>query len=126
MDERDLESIAQEVFGPDDVAVVDFRLINDGQEAYLHHLLRRVDPQWDVEIHYTEPRNRSISERGLQMALAANQYLATGAERRALREFLQTHFSNVDFPRPELLGEQRRTALWEHYREDYEELVGNT
>jgi hypothetical protein len=122
---RPIVSALQRTFGLDRVEVVDFRLIKQGQEAYLRHLLRRIDPEWDVEIDYTEPRNRSISERGLQMALAANRHLANGAQRRALREFLQTHFSNVDFPRPVLLGEARRAALWEHYREDYEQVVGS-
>ncbi|HEY3605651.1 MAG TPA: hypothetical protein VGL04_13345 [Sporichthyaceae bacterium] len=121
---RPMVTSLQEAFGPKRVVVVDFRLIKAGQEAYLRHLLSRVDPHWDHDVHFTESRNRSISERGLQMALAANQHLASGAERAALRGFLQTHFSNVDFPRPVLLGEDRRAALWEHYREDYEDLVG--
>jgi hypothetical protein len=120
---RPIVGAFEEVFGRHRVEVVDFRLIKQGQEAYLRHLLQRVDPDWNVEIRYAEVRNRSISERGLQMALAANQYLSTGTERAALRGFLQTHFSNVDFPRPVLLGEDRRAALWEHYREEYEDLV---
>jgi hypothetical protein len=120
---RPMISSLQEVFGRKRVIVADFRLIKQGQEVYLRHLLTRIDPKWKLPISYAESRNRSISERGLQMALATNQHLATGAERAALRRFLQTHFSNTDFPRPVLLGEERRAALWEHYREDYEALV---
>jgi hypothetical protein len=120
---RPVVEALQQTFGHKRVLVADFRLIKQGQEFYLRHLLRLVDPQWDVPVHYAQSRNRSISERGLQMALAANQHLSTGAERAALRRFLQTHFSNVDFPRPVLLGEERRAALWEHYRGDYEDLV---
>jgi hypothetical protein len=121
---RPIVDTLRETFGDKRVVVVDFRLIKQGQDAYLRHLLTRVDPRWDLDLHYPEARNRSISERGLQMALAANRHLATGAERAALRGFLQTHFSNVDFPRPVLLGDDRRVALWEHYRADYEDLVG--
>jgi hypothetical protein len=121
---RPIVEVLQQRFGRKRVVIVDFRLIKQGQETYLRHLLTRVDPTWDLPIQYAESRNRSISERGLQMALATNSHLATGAERAALRAFLQTHFSNVDFPRPVLLGDERRAALWEHYRADYEDLVG--
>jgi hypothetical protein len=110
-------------FGRDRVEVVDFRLIEDGQAAFLRHLLTRIDPRLDLPIDPSGMYNRSISARGLAMALAANPHLRTGAERSALRRFLQEHFSNVDFPRPVLFSPEEKAELWARYRADYEDLV---
>lgn len=110
-------------FGPENVEVVDFRRIRDGQELFLQHMLARIDQRLDTPVSYSEPKNRSVSARGLEMALAANPHLKTSEERGALRTFLQTHFSNLDGPRPVLFTEEQKAALWERYRDDYEDLV---
>ncbi|MGQ0845164.1 MAG: hypothetical protein ACT4QF_13635 [Sporichthyaceae bacterium] len=110
-------------FGRENVEVVDFRLIREGQEAFLRHILGRIDSRLDRPVSYSEPKNRSVSARGLQMALAANPHLKTSEERGALRTFLQTHFSNLDGPRPVLFAPEQKADLWERYRAEYEDLV---
>ena len=98
-------------------------MIKQGQETYVRHVLERVDPTHELIVDVIGEHNRSISARGLSMALAVNPHLRTGDERTALRRFLQTHFSNTDFPRPVLLEPEEKAALWADYRADYEELV---
>lgn len=93
-----------EVFGPEHVEIVDFRLISRGQEAFISHLLTSVDPRLTFPVGPQPNKNRSVSARGLAMALEVNPHLKTGEERREFRRFVQTHFSNVQFPRPELLS----------------------
>lgn len=110
-------------FGPENVEVIDFRRIKAGQEEFLRHILTRIDPRLDHPVSYSEPKNRSVSARGLAMALAANPHLETGEERGALRTFLQTHFSNLDGPRPVLFTDDEKAALWERYGAEYEGLV---
>ena len=110
-------------FGPDNVEVIDFRRIRDGQELFLQHLLARIDKRLDTPVSYSEPKNRSVSARGLEMALAANPHLKTSEERGALRTFLQTHFSNLDGPRPVLFTDEQKAALWDRYGGEYEDLV---
>lgn len=122
---RPLVSVLGEAFGPGNVEVVDFRLMaTAGQEEFLRHLLARVDPRLDFPVTYAAERNRSLSSRGLQMALAINPFLETGEERKAVRTFLQTNFSNVADGRPRLLREDQREALAQRYAAEYEELVG--
>ncbi len=120
---RPIVEAMQAHFGPDNVEVVDFRRIREGQELFLRHMLARVDSRLDVPVTYSEPQNRSVSARGLEMALAANPHLETSEERGALRTFLQTHFSNLDGPRPVLFTADQKAALWERYGDDYEDLV---
>jgi hypothetical protein len=120
---RPVVDAMHKIFGPDDVEIVDFRMISRGQEAFISHLLRCVDPRLDFPVHHPSIKNRSLSARGLTMALDVNPHLRTGAERKALRHFLQTHFSNVDFPRPTLLSPELKSALRARYAGEYEELV---
>lgn len=110
-------------FGPENVEVVDFRRIREGQDAFVRHVLARMSPRLDVPVRYPAATNRSVSARGLAMALAANPHLKTGEERGALRTFLQTHFSNLDGPRPVLFTPEQKAALWDRYRADYEALL---
>jgi hypothetical protein len=112
-----------DAFGAPRCAVIDFRLIRAGQDAYLRGLLAALDPRLDVAVRYPATRNRSISARGLQIALAANPLLETGPEQRAMRQFLQEHFSNLDQPRPALLTEAQRADLEDRYAGEYDELV---
>lgn len=111
-------------FGADAVEIVDFQLIRQGQEAYLEHLLRCMDPRLNWAVTHPSTRNRSVSERGLRMALAANPHVS-GEDRSALRRFLQEHFSNADFPRPLLFTGSQRQALRDRYDAEYTALVGH-
>jgi hypothetical protein len=116
-----------DTFGQDRVEVVDFRLISMGQEAYLGHFFSRIDDRYSsLGTGYTTVKNPSVSDKGLQMALAANPELRSNRERRLMRKFLQTHFSNTRYPRPVLLGEERRAWLERRYGGEYEALVETT
>lgn len=113
-----------EVFGREQVDVVDFRTIKRGQEAYIGEFFTRIDPRWTFDIEYGAMRNPSVSDKGLQMALAANPHLKSGGERKLMRKFLQKHFSNQRYPRPVLLSDDERQELRDRYAAEYEALVG--
>jgi hypothetical protein len=132
LDEVDLEALSwrpvvdalRKHFGPDHVDVVDFRRIRAGQDAFIADFLRRVDPELAVTPRYQPVRNASISEKGLRIALSANKHLRTDWERKAMRTFLQRHFSNRTSPRPVLLRADQRIELRRRYAGEYEELTG--
>jgi hypothetical protein len=114
-------------FGRDRVEVIDFRIVRQGDQALVQHVLNRVDPTLKVPLGDIQGRNnRSVSARGLDMALTVNPHLRTHAERHCLRRFLQKNFSNVDSPRPVLFDPAHKARLWEQYRAEYEELVAPT
>lgn len=108
----------------DRVEVLDFRRIAGGQEAYIREFFDRIDPHRPFDIEYSPRRNPSISEKGLRMALAANPQLRSSTERRVMRRFLQSNFSNVRYPRPDLLTNEQRASLRERYGGEYERIVG--
>jgi len=110
-------------FGRKRVEVIDFRLIGDGQDTFLRHVFDRIDPGLELRFDDPTPRNRSLSDRGLAMALAANPHLRTQAERSALRRFLQQNFSNASLPRAVLFEPEEKDRLWSAYRDEYEDLV---
>ncbi|MGH3098007.1 MAG: hypothetical protein ACRDMV_18655 [Streptosporangiales bacterium] len=112
-----------ERFGRDRVEVLDFRLLAGGQDAYIRAFFARIDPRHPFDIEYSPRRNPSISEKGLRMALAANPQLRSSTERRLMRRFLQSHFSNVRYPRPALLTDEQRAWLRERYDGEYEQIV---
>lgn len=113
-----------EVFGREQVDVIDFRTIARSQEDYIGEFFRRIDPRHTFDIEYATVHNPSISDKGLQMALAANPHLRSGPERKLMRTFLQEHFSNQLHPRPILLSEEQRRGLRDRYAAEYEALVG--
>jgi hypothetical protein len=84
--------------------------------------MERVRPGFDATIDYKPSRNRSISGKGLSIALAANPHLRTGDERSKMRKFLQKHYSNVDQPRPILLSDEQKAALRAEYEAEFENL----
>ena len=112
-----------DLFGEEALEVVDFGIVRQGQGAYLGRFLRVLDPDFDDAVDPPTPYNRSVSERGLRMALAANPHLESSEERRALRKLLQWHFSNADHPRPVLLGPERAAALDAPYADELGELA---
>ena len=109
--------------GPDRVAIGDFEEIRSGQEPFLAGFFRRIDPAIDLTPRYTAKRNLSISEKGLQIALAANPHLRTADEKKQMRDFLQKHFSNAVYPRPILFSDQQRALLEDRYGAEYQDLV---
>jgi len=88
-----------EAFGPQAVAVGDFREIESGQNFFLRNFLERAEIVPWTTVRYRYRSNPSISSAGLELALKRNSALNTVEERRAWRTYLQTHFSNLDGPR---------------------------
>jgi hypothetical protein len=119
---RPIVTAIADLFGEDGVEVVDFDLVQEGQGAYLGRFLRVLDPDFDDTVDPPTPYNRSVSGQGLRMALGANPHLRDAAERRALRKFLQRHFSNVDHPRPVLLTAERAGVVDAAYDDEIGEL----
>ena len=119
---RPIVSAMVELFGEDNVEVVDFGLVKAGQGRYIGRFMRVLDPRFDDSVDPPARYNRSVSELGLRMALAANPHLNKGEERGQLRKFLQRNFSNVRYPRPTLLAPEQAAALDEHYAEEFDQL----
>ena len=112
-----------ETFGKDNVTVMDFGLIRQGQEVFLKDFIRRNLPEELVpDLEYDQVHNASISDRGLQMALRMNPLLRPG-ETGVVRRFLQEHFSNRTEPRPLLMSEQQKSELKARYEDEYNALV---
>ncbi len=114
----------REHFGPQHVEVVDFGRIRQGQNAFIADFFRRIDPALEITPDYRPIRNASISDKGLRIALAANRHLRADWERKAMRTFLQRHFSNQTSPRPVLLTPDQRMQLRERYAAEYHQLTG--
>jgi hypothetical protein len=115
--------IISDVFGKENPILVDFLRIYDGQNEFLQDFFWRIDPGIRVKPQYKPVRNPSISAKGLQIALAANPYLSGRKERRAMRKFLQKHFSNRKYPRPVLVDEELSNKLSALYSSEYEDLT---
>lgn len=132
LDEIDLDALSWQPlvdamtqhFGPERVEVVDFGLIRQGQNEFIADFLRRIDPETQIEPDYRPIRNPSISDKGLRIALAANKHLRNDWERKAMRTFLQKHFSNRRYPRPVLFSEKQKMRLRARYAGEYEQLTG--
>lgn len=110
-------------FGEANVSIIDFREITNGQEAYIKMCLHVINPTLTFDSTYEFVRNRSISEKGMLMALGANRHLRSATERREMRDFLQRYFSNADYPRASLLDDETEQALLARYGPEYEQLV---
>jgi hypothetical protein len=120
---RPLVEALRASFGERRVDVLDFRAVRQDQNRFIADFMRRVDPDWDVEPDYRPIRNASISDKGLRIALAANKHLRDDQERKAMRRFLQTFFSNRRYPRPALLSDGQRSYLEHRYGQEYEALL---
>lgn len=123
---RPVADALMEHFGPDRVDIVDFGLIREGQDAFIADFFRRVEPDNEIDPRYGAVRNASVSEKGLRIALAANKHLRSDWERKALRKFLQKHFSNQAYPRPVLFTDDEKQHLRATYAREYEELTGRS
>jgi hypothetical protein len=113
----------RQVFGPRAV-IVGFEEVRLGQTEFLRRFFERVDPRLRLPFAYERRHNRSISAKGLDLALAANPLLTAKREQHALRVFLQSHFSNVDYERPTLLSPAQRADLADRYGAEYAGITG--
>jgi hypothetical protein len=123
---RPLVEMLRSGFGPDRVVIADFEEIRAGQEEFLRRFFQRIDPAIDIHPDYGAHRNLSISEKGLRIALAANPFLRTTDEKKAMRDFLQRHFNNAKYPRPVLFTEEQRRDLAERYDAEYRALLAGS
>ena len=112
--------------GRDNVVIGDFTEISEGQNEFLRRFLLRSGCDVDIQPSYRPVRNPSISDKGLRIARAANHHFAVGPEMKRFRKFLQSRFSNRDYPRPVLLTDAQRTAIQERYGAEYRDCVGTT
>ncbi|MGB7979726.1 MAG: hypothetical protein WCF36_02910 [Candidatus Nanopelagicales bacterium] len=117
-----IEALA-DAFGPSHVVVRDFTEIRQGQNAFITNFLRLCDPDLHPSVDYRRPHNLSISQQGLDLALAMNPLLIRADDRHATRKFLQAHFNNTTGPRPALLSEDAKSAIRERYGSQNRDLL---
>jgi hypothetical protein len=115
-------------FGNDSVIVKDFEEeIAGSQELFLRKFFETFIPDLKdkdfMGFAYEKFRNPSVGDLGLQIALAANPLLKTVPERKAMRTFLQSKFSNLNYPRPALLDDSEKKAIRERYSQENTALV---
>jgi len=116
----------RDVFGSQALVIVDFQEIRNGQEAYLNYFFQCITPGLNLQPQYRPIRNPSISEKGLNIALAANPFLNSREERRKMRRFLQKNFSNLHYPRPNLMSDVNVEQLTQLYDAEYRELIATS
>lgn len=109
-----VEALA-DAFGEDRLVVHDFAEIRRGQNSYIASFLHSCEPSLSPTIDYEVLHNPSLSQRGLDLALAMNPLLRTAEERHQARLFLQEHFSNASGQRPHLLSDDEKARLHERY-----------
>ncbi len=117
-----VDALAQ-AFGDDRLVVADFSEIELGQKVFLERFLRRVNPSSQPEVHYRARRNPSIGDVGLDIGLALNGHLESADERKAVRTFLQSRFSNHRYPRPILFTSATIEELAGRYTDEYRQLT---
>lgn len=117
-----IEALA-DAFGPSQVVVRDFSEIRQGQNAFIASFLRTCDPDVNPTVDYERPHNLSISQQGLDLALAMNPLLVTAEDRRETRKFLQAHFNNTTGPRPTLLSEDAKSVMRARYDSENRDLL---
>lgn len=100
--------------------------IRNGQSAYLSDFFgsfMQVDAGRFDNFEYPVLRNPSVGDLGLELALKINPHLKSKIARRNARDFLQQHFSNASFPRPTLLGEERKHVLQSQYLSENQDII---
>jgi hypothetical protein len=99
-----------------------FETIKDGSRPYVESFFDELDlgvrPALDFP---TEGQNRGYSEVAMRIAQAANPLLDQQGK-KALRRFLDNNFTNVDYPRPSVLTDERRAWLLSELTDDLNEL----
>ncbi len=119
---RVVDSLAA-AFGPERVTLKDFAELRKGANAFLADFLHTCDPSLNPTVSFKQKRNISISQRGLEIAMAINPHLETVVERQTTRRFLQRNFNNTTSPRPVLLDEETKAAVRERYAAENRELL---
>jgi hypothetical protein len=112
-----------DAFGADRVHVGDFTEINVSQNQFLEQFMTRAGIPQPPTVNYEPVRNPSVSARGLEIALAINPHLKTAAERKAVRLFLQKHFSNQVEDRARPMAEELRRSITEESAEELQALA---
>jgi hypothetical protein len=110
-------------FGQENVDLGDFRELEQGQDEFLRGFIGRLGIDLAVAPHYARIRNRSLSARGLQMALAINPMLRTLRERKSMRRYLQANFNNADDERARPMPDELRLALDNRDKAEYDALL---
>ena len=117
------------VFGAENVTIKSFDAeIAQGQSEFLRSFFASFmepAPQTEALNNYEYPpvRNPSIGEKGLELALAVNPLLGTSTERKLMRKFLQTHFSNQTHPRAVLLSGKEKIEIGEAMHDDIDTVL---
>lgn len=110
-------------FGSENVVIADFAYITAGQDAFIERFLDFVKPDHGIIPKYSAKRNFSLSQQGLDIALAVNPLLESAHERRTTRKFLQRHFNNSQSARPSLLTALQKSELESLYRDQNRKLM---
>ena len=112
-----------DAFGAERVLMGDFAEIAAGQNEFLQQFMTRAGLPQPPTVDYEPVRNRSLSARGLEIALAINPYLTSDGERRETRLFLQKHFSNQLEDRARPMPEDLRRSVQDETAAEYEALA---
>jgi hypothetical protein len=132
LDERSLDDISWlplheqlvEIFGADDVRVLDYESVGADAGAYVREFFRLLDLDLPTD-HVPPVRLFRHSEKALSVALAANPYLKAPDERAGLRTFLAESFSGRNYAPATLLTAEQRASLEARYRDEYLRVVGH-
>jgi hypothetical protein len=116
-------SALDDAFGADRVLLGDFAEITLGQNQFLQHFMTRAGLPQPPTVDYEPVRNRSLSARGLDIALSINPHLSSSSERRETRLFLQKHFSNQLEDRARPMPEDLRQSVQDQTAAEYEALA---
>ena len=116
-------SALDETFGADRVLMGDFAEIALGQNEFLQQFMTRAGLPQPPTVDYDLVRNRSLSARGLEIALSINPHLSSASERRETRLFLQKHFSNQLEDRARPMPEDLRRSIEAETAAEYEALA---
>jgi hypothetical protein len=119
-----------DVFGEKNVVLRSFEKdIAQGQASYLRNFFASFMPvnsaSWE-NFKYRKVHNPSVGDKGLAMALAINGFRETSEERKAIRKFLQKHFSNRNYPRPVLLTDSEKLELRNRYDAENDALIAES
>jgi hypothetical protein len=116
-------SALDDTFGADRVLMGDFAEIALGQNEFLQQFMTRAGLPQPPTVDYDPVRNRSLSARGLEIALSINPHLSSDSERRETRLFLQKHFSNRLEDRARPMPEDLRRSIQDETAAEYEALA---
>ncbi len=113
----------EHAFGADRVIMGDFAEITAGQNQFLSQFMTRSALPQPPTVDYPAIRNRSLSARGLEIALAINPHLSSASERRETRLFLQKYFSNQLEDRARPMPEDLRRSITDQTAAELEALI---